>query len=290
MNTFTDKTPSLMPDAHQVICHHATERPNTGAYNKLVQQGSYLCRRCGLALFRANNQFSAGCGWPSFDESLATNVKQIPDPDGLRTEIQCNRCNAHLGHVFTGEYLTIKNTRFCVNSLALDFVNDSHVLDTDEAILAGGCFWGVDYHLGQLPGVLKVDVGYCGGTIDHPTYDQVCRGHTQHYEAVRVVFDTEKTDYHSVVKRFFETHDPTQQNGQGPDIGSQYHSAVFFYNHDQLNQTQELMTELMQNGYNVVTQVLPAHVFWPAENYHQQYYSKQGKEPYCHQRVFRFKT
>ena len=290
MNSFTDKTASLMPDARQIICHHATERPNTGAYNTLVQQGTYLCRRCGLALFRANNQFSAGCGWPSFDESLAANVKQIPDPDGLRIEIQCNRCDAHLGHVFTGEYFTTKNTRFCVNSLSLDFVHDNYVLDTDEAILAGGCFWGVDYHLSQLTGVLKVEVGYCGGTISYPTYNQVCQGNTQHYEAVRVVFDTAKTDYHAVLKRFFETHDPTQHNGQGPDVGSQYQSAVFFYNNNQRNQTDELITELTHNGYNVVTKIIPAQVFWPAENFHQQYYAKQGTEPYCHQRVLRFKS
>jgi peptide methionine sulfoxide reductase msrA/msrB len=289
MSVFLDKTASLTNAAREVICHKATERPHTGSYNDIVTIGTYLCRRCGLALFRAHSQFSAGCGWPSFDESLMNSVTQLPDADGQRTEILCSRCNAHLGHVFTGEYFTDKNRRYCVNSLSIDFVNDTIVLDTEEALLAGGCFWGVDYYLKQVPGVLKVEVGYTGGVVANPTYNQVCSGNTGHYEAIRVIFDAAQTDYSTIVKHFFEIHDPTQRNGQGPDIGHQYQSAIFYYNEIQEEEAKALIHELRSNGYDIATKLLAAAPFWPAEEYHQNYYDKQRKAPYCHKPVKRFK-
>lgn len=285
---YLDKTASLTPLARQVICDKATEYPNSGAYNTVLTQGSYLCRRCGLALFRAHSQFSAGCGWPSFDDHIAHAVKQLPDTDGQRIEIQCNRCDAHLGHIFIGEHFTEKNQRHCVNAAALDFVEDSTVLDTEEAIVAGGCFWGVDYYLRQIPGVLLVEVGYIGGEVSEPTYEQVCQGNTGHVEAVRVVFDTAKTSYYTVLKRFFEIHDPTQPNGQGPDIGSQYRSAVFYYNQVQYDCVMDLLNQLKTNGYSVSTHIESVNIFWPAEDYHQNYYNKHPKTPYCHRPVERF--
>jgi len=284
-----DKLASLTPDARLIICAKATERPHSGTYNTLVEQGSYLCRRCGAALFRAHSQFSASCGWPSFDETIAHAILEIPDEDGVRLEIQCHRCNGHLGHVFKGEQFTDKNRRYCVNSLALDFVNDNTVVDSDEAILAGGCFWGIDYYLSSLPGVLKVEVGYTGGTLDNPTYEQVCQGNTGHYEAVRVVFDVDKTNYRAVLKRFFEIHDPTQRNGQGVDIGHQYQSAVFYYNAQQRLVIDELIGELTHHGHGVATHVLAACTFWAAETYHQNYYQKHNKQPACHKPISRFK-
>jgi len=285
---FLDKTASLTPSSRRVICDRATESPHSGSYNTIVTHGTYLCRRCGLALFRADSQFSSGCGWPSFDDEITHAIKQIPDPDGQRTEIRCNRCDSHLGHIFTGEYMTEKNRRYCVNSVAIDFVEERRVIDTDEAILAGGCFWGVDYYLHQIPGVLKVEVGYSGGIVTNPTYDDVCRGNSGHYEVVRVVFDTAKTSYDAILRRFFEIHDPTQRSGQGPDWGHQYQSAVFYYNQEQRTQAEGLIHELKQKGYDVATQMLPAQPFWPAEVYHQNYYVKSGKLPYCHQPVERF--
>ncbi len=285
---YLDKTASLTPIMRNIICHHATEHPHTGVYNTVVKQGTYLCRRCGLALFRADSQFSSGCGWPSFDMIISHAVLSLPDPDGQRTEIRCQRCDGHLGHVFEGEYLTAHNRRYCVNSASLDFVEDGDVVDTQEAILAGGCFWGVDYYLRRIPGVLKVEVGYTGGGALNPTYSQVCNGHTGHYEAVRVVFDVLKTDYHTVLKRFFEIHDPTQKTGQGPDLGEQYQSAVFYYNENQHNEAEALIQQLENNGYDMATRLLNAQAFWPAEAYHQDYYAKQSKLPYCHQPVSRF--
>ncbi len=290
MTYFIDKSASLTPSARRVICDKATEYPHSGAYNTHVLLGTYLCRRCGLALFRANSQFSTSCGWPSFDDEIDHAIKEIPDCDGLRTEICCTRCDGHLGHIFTGERFTQKNRRHCVNSVAIDFVEDDTVVDTEEAMVAGGCFWGVDYYLRRMPGVLKVEVGYSGGAIANPTYNDVCSGNSGHYEAVRVVFDVARTNYATVLKRFFEIHDPTQRTGQGPDLGHQYQSAVFYYNQEQKIVTEALIGQLRQLGYDVATKLLPAQPFWAAEDYHQNYYAKSSKAPYCHQPVTRFSS
>lgn len=283
-----DKTASLTPFVNKIICDKATEYPYTGAYNLVATRGTYLCRRCGLALFRGSSQFSSSCGWPSFDAEIPTAVKQIPDADGRRTEILCSRCDAHLGHVFIGEYLTKKNLRHCVNSASIDFVTESKVLDTEEAILAGGCFWGVEYFLKQIPGVLSVESGYTGGNTLEPSYEQVCQGQTGHYEAVRVIYDKGKTDYSQILRRFFEIHDPTQKTGQGPDLGKQYQSAVFYYNQQQLAEAKLLISLLQKRGYEVATELFSVHIFWSAEEYHQDYYDKHQQAPYCHKPVPRF--
>ncbi|HEE0245287.1 bifunctional methionine sulfoxide reductase B/A protein [Legionella pneumophila] len=288
MSDYLDKTASLTPATKRIVCDKATEYPHTGSYNQVATHGTYLCRRCGLALFRGVSQFSSGCGWPSFDDEIANAVARKPDADGQRTEILCARCDAHLGHVFTGEYMTYKNLRHCVNSASLDFVADNEVLDTEEAILAGGCFWGVEYYLKRIPGVLKVESGYTGGHVSEPSYEQVCSGTSGHYEAVRVVYDAAKTNYHDIVKRFFEIHDPTQANGQGPDLGHQYLSAVFYFNQEQRQEAELLIQLLKKRGYQVVTQLLQTQPFWPAEDYHQDYYFKHHKIPYCHKSVDRF--
>ncbi len=286
--TYLDKTASLTPLAHDVLCHKATEHPHTGSYNEPLTRGSYVCKRCGLALFRAHSQFSAGCGWPSFDADIEGAVAKRPDADGLRMEILCARCEGHLGHIFTGEHFTANNRRYCVNSVSIDFVPSQIVMDTEEAIVAGGCFWGVEHFLRLIPGVLQVEVGYTGGSIDDPTYDQVCAGYTGHYEAARVIFDPSKTDYSSVLQRFFEIHDPTQRTGQGPDLGQQYQSAVFYYDQAQYDKADALIQILLHKGYDVATRLLPVMPFWPAEDTHQHYYAKHNKLPYCHQPIARF--
>ncbi|KTD34392.1 bifunctional methionine sulfoxide reductase B/A protein [Legionella moravica] len=288
MNEYLDKTASLPPEVQRIVCNKATEYPHTGQYNKVNSHGTYLCRRCGLALFRGISQFSSGCGWPSFDDNIAHAVKQVPDRDGMRTEIVCSRCAAHLGHVFTGESFTHKNLRHCVNSASLDFVNDRQVMDSEEALVAGGCFWGVDHFLKQIPGVLKVESGYSGGHILNPSYDEICRGNTGHYETVRVIYDPARVDYYQVIKRFFEIHDPTQRTGQGPDLGQQYQSAVFYYNPEQQQQAKSLIQKLQNKGFQVATKLLEAQTFWPAEDYHQDYYLKHQKAPYCHKPINRF--
>lgn len=288
MINYLDKTAGLTPLAKRIICDKATESPHTSIYDAVAVQGTYLCKRCGLALYRADSQFASGCGWPAFDGDIPHAVKQSPDADGLRTEILCARCDAHLGHVFFNENFTTNNVRHCVNAASLDFTVDQNVSDTEEAIVAGGCFWGVDYYLRQLPGVVIVESGYIGGHVLEPTYAQVCHKHTGHYEAVRVVYDKTKTDYHYVLKRFFEIHDPTQTMGQGPDLGQQYQSAIFYYNQQQFETATSLMESLEKRGYEAVTQLIKVQTFWPAEAYHQDYYARHDKTPYCHQRIKRF--
>lgn len=276
------KTPSLTPEVLQIVHHKGTEYPFTGEYENWDKPGSYLCRQCGVVLFRSQSKFHAGCGWPSFDEEIPGTVHYQRDADGQRTEILCQRCEAHLGHVFKGEQFTAKNIRHCVNSASLDFVPDLMVLDTEEAIFAAGCFWGVEYYFQKLPGVLKTEVGYTGGIQAHPTYQEVCAGDTGHYEAIRVIFDSTIMTYNKLTQYFFEIHDFSQPDGQGPDIGQQYLSAIFYYDDSQKNIAENLIKQLQERNYSVATKLLPVSTFWRAENYHQDYYAKNGKEPYCH--------
>jgi peptide methionine sulfoxide reductase msrA/msrB len=288
----TMKLNALTPDEEQVILHKGTERPFTGKFYDFHEKGAYVCRRCNAPLYRSEDKFDSGCGWPSFDDELPGAVKRQRDADGMRTEILCAKCGAHLGHVFEGEKLTAKDTRHCVNSVSMNFIpanaGAQPEVKTDRAIFAGGCFWGVQYFMERAPGVISTRVGYIGGSKDSPTYKQVCNGGTGHLEAVEVTFDPAKTTYEAVAKLFFETHDPTQANGQGPDIGEQYHSAVFYLNDAQKATAERLIATLKGKGLNVATQVAPAGTFWPAEDYHQQYYDKNGHTPYCHGYTKRF--
>jgi len=162
--------------------------------------------------------------------------------------------------------------------------------DLQKAWLAGGCFWGVEYHLRRIPGVLDVISGFMGGALEHPTYRQVCTQNTGHIETVEVTFDPQVTDFGTVARRFFEIHDPTQQDRQGPDLGVQYRSVVFFADEAQRRTAEALITKLINNGYDVVTELVPASVFWPAGEEHQLYYDSHHKEPSCHFPVMRFET
>jgi len=276
-----NKTASLTPFVKSIVCDKHTEMPNYRFQDDLVKPGTYLCRNCGLALFRASHEFNSGCGWPAFDQEIDPNIKKVLDNDGIRTEILCNRCNAHIGHVFYGEGFTSTNTRHCANLASLDYVSNLDILDTEEAIIAGGCFWGVEYYMQKLSGVLKTEVGYCGGHKENPNYQEVCNHNTGHLEAMRIIYDPQKITYEQILKYFFEIHDFTQTNGQGPDIGEQYLSAIFYYNEKQLETIQNLIDILKNKGYKAATRTYPVTTFWPAEQYHQNYYKNNQKEPYC---------
>ncbi len=152
----------------------------------------------------------------------------------------------------------------------------------ETLILASGCFWGTEYFLKRIDGVLSTTVGYTGGHVENPSYEQVCGKRTGHYEACLVEYDPKRTTAEEVLRTFFETHDPTQANGQGPDIGPQYRSAVFYQNDAQRDLTQSLIGLLTAKGLKVATEVLPAQAFYSAEGYHQDYYDIKGGTPYCH--------
>lgn len=279
---------TLTPEEERVIVHKGTERAFTGKFNSLYEEGTYICRRCNAPLYRSADKFNSACGWPSFDDEIPGAVKRLPDPDGHRTEIQCAACGAHLGHVFTGEHMTAKNTRHCVNSISMSFVPAPSATAVSRAIFAGGCFWGMEYQFKKAKGVRSVTSGYTGGTKANPTYREVCSGSTGHLEAVEVEFDPSETTYEDLAKLFFEIHDPTQANGQGPDIGEQYHSAIFYFDEQQKQTAEKLISILKEKGYHVVTQLIKAGTFWKAEDYHQDYYAKEGGTPYCHRYTQRF--
>ena len=280
----------LTDEEKRVIVNKGTERPYTGKYYDFKESGTYTCKQCGAPLYRSEDKFDSGCGWPSFDAEIPGAVKRVPDADGRRTEIVCARCGGHLGHVFLGEGFTSKNTRHCVNSVSMEFTpkEKQKAEKTETGIFAGGCFWGVEYLMKKEPGVISVESGYIGGKTERPTYEQVCSKQTGHAEAVRVVFDPSKVSYETLAKLFFEIHDPTQLNRQGPDVGNQYRSEVFYTTPQQKEIADQLILQLKAKGYDVKTKVIAATTFWPAEGYHQNYYERKGTTPYCHGYVKRF--
>src|SRR6185295_2515718 len=145
----------------------------------------------------------------------------------------------------------------------------------EKAIFAAGCFWGVQFYFDEVPGVTATTVGYTGGHTENPTYEQVCTHTTGHAEAVLVEFDPKKVSFEVLLKQFFRMHDPTQLNRQGPDVGDQYRSAIYYFNEDQKQQAEKVKTS-SQVSFNkpIVTQLEPAGEFYKAEDYHQKYTQK----------------
>jgi peptide methionine sulfoxide reductase msrA/msrB len=270
---------------NSIMFHKATERAGTGEFDHFFEDGIYTCKNCNALLYSSTFKFDSGCGWPSFDDEIKDAIKKETDSDGRRTEILCNSCGIHLGHVFSGESATLKNLRHCVNSASIEFVDENKMTSNSRfqiAVLAAGCFWGVEHYLAKLPGVLSAQVGYTGGHVDFPTYKEVCKGNTGHLEAIKVIFDSTLIQYEDIIKYFFEIHDFEQTDGQGNDRGEQYLSTIFVQDQTQRDQVQNVINTLTEKGYNVATTIRDFAKFYVAEDYHQEYYTKSGGTPYCH--------
>ncbi len=279
----------LTPQERAILLSQGTEPPFCGGLLDNHEAGTYVCRLCGLPLFSSDAKFTSGTGWPSFFQPFdPAHIRSVADSshDMTRTEIRCARCGSHLGHVFDdGPAPTGK--RYCLNSAALQFYAknsdlppESKPVTAEIAYFAGGCFWGIEDRFHQVPGVIDATSGYQGGTVPNPTYAQVCTGSTRHAETVRVHYDPNRISYRQLLEYFFQFHDPTQLNRQGPDVGLQYRSAIFAASPQQLEQAKEYVAQLQRSPrfheHPIVTQIEMAKPFYPAEEYHQNYHAKHG--------------
>jgi peptide methionine sulfoxide reductase msrA/msrB len=283
----------LSPEAFRITQKAGTEPAFCGNLLDNKKDGTYACAVCGLPLFSSEHKFRSGTGWPSFYREFDRDhvVRREDRSLGMvRSEIECVRCGAHLGHVFddgpkpTGE-------RHCLNSASLKFYErgatlppESRPVETETAYFAGGCFWGIEHYFDQGPGVIEAVSGYMQGTVERPTYKQVCTDTTGHAETVKVVFDPKRITYRRLLEAFFAMHDPTQLDRQGPDAGKQYRSGIWTTSEEQKRQAEATIAELGMSGRyegrKIVTQVEPAKTFWPAEDNHQDYVEKTGRA--CH--------
>lgn len=286
---------TLTPEQYHILREAGTERAFTGKFHAHFQAGTYVCAACGAALFGSETKYDHGCGWPSFYAALDKNAVEFrPDNSHFmqRTEVRCANCGSHLGHIFddgpapTGD-------RFCINSAAMNFTPENQEKDigksssvslqagkqpTEQAVFAAGCFWGIEHKFRQIRGVTSSRVGYTGGHKKDPSYKQVCSGDTGHAEAVEITFNPSLVSYVELLEAFFNFHDPTQINRQGPDVGTQYRSAIFYLNQEQKDAAQKMIASLEEKrkfSQPIATQLVPAAKFYQAEAYHQQYYEKK---------------
>ena len=287
-----------------------TEPPFHNEFWNNKKPGIYVDVVSGEPLFSSLDKFDSGTGWPSFTKPLKeTGVVNVADDShGMsRVEVRSKKANSHLGHVFAdGPKPT--GQRYCINSASLRFIpaedlekegygeykmlfdqsktakelsegSEKANSDYELATFAAGCFWGVESLFKQVKGVLETTVGYTGGTASNPTYRQVCTGITGHAEAVQMKYDPRKVSYEELLSLFWRMHDPTTPNRQGPDVGTQYRSAIFYHDEAQRKAAERSKEEFDRSGVylkKATTQIVPSSTFYEAEDYHQDYFEKQG--------------
>jgi len=294
---------TLDAETYRITQRAGTEPAGCGTLLDNKKDGVYTCVVCGLPLFSSEHKFHSGTGWPSFFKEFdREHVARKSDRSHgmIRVEINCARCGSHLGHVFddgpkpTGE-------RHCLNSASLKFYEKNDKLPPESrplekgavssqpggletAYFAGGCFWGIEHYFQKGPGVVDAVSGYMQGKTDSPTYEDVCGHGTGHAEAVKVVFDPKKISFRRLLEAFFVMHDPTQLNRQGPDVGDQYRSGIYYTSDEQKREAEAYVKELTEKkkfgGKKIVTEIESAKKFWAAEQYHQDYIVKNGRA--CH--------
>jgi peptide methionine sulfoxide reductase msrA/msrB len=291
---------ALTPEQFRVTQQNGTERPGTGELLKNKQAGIYVDIVSGEPLFASTDKYESGCGWPSFTKPIdAANVKATRDWSMLipRTEVRSAQGDTHLGHVFKDGPRDRGGLRYCINSAALRFVARADMaaqgygayLDqieeppatTQRAVLAGGCFWGMQDLIRKLPGVVSTRVGYSGGEVQNATY----RNHGNHAEAIEIVFDPTRTDFRALLEFFFQIHDPTTVDRQGNDRGASYRSAIFYTDEAQRAVAEETIADVEASGLwpgKVVTELSPVGDFWEAEPEHQDYLERRPNGYTCH--------
>lgn len=288
----------LTPEQYAVACNADTEPAFQNAFWNNHAAGIYVDIVSGEPLFSSLDKFDSGSGWPSFTKPLRPeNVKEKTDRQfGMtRTEVRSAHGDSHLGHVFPDGPKDKGGLRFCINSASLRFIPVEKLeaegygeflplfakSSTETVDLAGGCFWGMQHILRKIPGVLRTEVGYAGGKVEHATY----KNHEGHAEAVRVVFDPKKITFEQLLRWYFRMHDPTTLDRQGNDTGSSYRSAIFYHT-DEQRKTAEAMKERLNKkgkwGAPLVTEITKAGAFWKAEENHQDYLEKFPAGYTCH--------